>query len=122
MDYCGPLYINEKKHKNRGNVKVYACIFVCFAIKTIHIELLSDLTSEAFIGRLRRFFSRRGRAANLYSDNATYFVGTKNEVESKNFSQRSTITRCQTFHVTAELNDIFHHLTYHISAVSGKPQ
>ena len=82
VDYCGPFYIKEKKHRNRGKVKVYACIFVCFAIKAIHIELISDLTTETFIGGLRRFFSRRGRAANLYSDNATYFVGARNELES----------------------------------------
>ncbi|GFV31641.1 integrase catalytic domain-containing protein [Trichonephila clavipes] len=43
--------------------------------KTIHIEIVSDLTSDAFIATLKRFFSRRGKCAKLYSDNGKTFVG-----------------------------------------------
>ncbi|XP_057337763.1 uncharacterized protein LOC130675883 [Microplitis mediator] len=78
IDYCGPFFIKEKKHRNRGKIKVYICIFVCFATKAIHIELASDLSTETFISCLRRFFARRGRSLNLYSDNATNFTGAKN--------------------------------------------
>lgn len=82
IDYCRPFYIKERKFRNRGTIKVYACIFICFASKAVHIELVSDLTTEAFIGSLRRFFARRGLSANLYSDNATNFIGAKNEIEA----------------------------------------
>lgn len=47
------------------------------ATKAVHIELVSDLTTEAFIAALRRFISRRGRCSEMYSDNGTYFVGAK---------------------------------------------
>lgn len=77
IDYCGQFCIKEKKLRNRAKVKVYACIFICFSTKAVHIELVSDLTTAAFIGSLRRFFARRGLAENLYSDNATNFVGAK---------------------------------------------
>lgn len=40
------------------------------------------MTTEAFIGSLRRFFARRGLSLNFYSDNATNFVGAKNEIEA----------------------------------------
>ncbi|XP_043469456.1 uncharacterized protein LOC122503094 [Leptopilina heterotoma] len=81
LDYCGPFFIKEKKFRNRSKVKTYACIFVSLATKPIHIELITDLTAEAFIGGLRRFFSRRGYASNIYSENATNFVGAKNEIQ-----------------------------------------
>ncbi|XP_051171031.1 uncharacterized protein LOC127287922 [Leptopilina boulardi] len=81
LDYCGPFYIKEKKYRNRGKIKVYACIFVCFATKAIHIEMINDLTTDAFLSGLRRFFARRGISLNLYSDNATNFVGANNELK-----------------------------------------
>lgn len=45
------------------------------SIKAVHLELVSDLSSETFIGDLCRFISRRGRPENIYSDNATNFEG-----------------------------------------------
>ncbi|CAK9809183.1 hypothetical protein ANTQUA_LOCUS5922, partial [Anthophora quadrimaculata] len=62
VDYCGPLYIKEKRFRNRNKVKVYVAIFVCMATKAVHLELVSDLTTEAFIACLKRLFSRRGIA------------------------------------------------------------
>ncbi|GFW23129.1 integrase catalytic domain-containing protein [Trichonephila clavipes] len=48
---------------------------------TIHIEIVSDLTSDAFIATLKRFFSRRGKCAKLYSDNGKTFVGANKELK-----------------------------------------
>ena len=81
VDYCGPFYIKEKRFRNRNKVKVHAAIFVCFATKVLHIELVSDLTSEAFLAALRRFFARRGKSSDLYSDNATNFQEAKREID-----------------------------------------
>ncbi|XP_076656367.1 uncharacterized protein LOC143361012 [Halictus rubicundus] len=47
----------------------------------IHLELVSELSTEAFIATLRRFFSRRGYASTIYSDNGTNFVGAKNKLD-----------------------------------------
>ncbi|XP_043466286.1 uncharacterized protein LOC122501086 [Leptopilina heterotoma] len=80
VDYCGPFFIKEKKHRNRGKVKAYISIFVCFATKACHIELVSDLTTETFIGCLKRFFARRGKSSTIFSDNGTNFVGANNEL------------------------------------------
>ncbi|XP_051171916.1 uncharacterized protein LOC127288483 [Leptopilina boulardi] len=82
VDYCGPFFIKEKKFRNRGKVKVYAAIFVCFVTKACHLELVTDLTTDAFLASLRRFFARRGKCLNLYSDNATNFVGANRELKS----------------------------------------
>ncbi|XP_033317568.1 uncharacterized protein LOC117215301 [Bombus bifarius] len=57
-------------------------------IKAVHIELVGDLTSEAFIAALRRFIARRGFCVTIYSDNGTNFVGANNELrELRNLLQ-----------------------------------
>ncbi|XP_076660965.1 uncharacterized protein LOC143364560 [Halictus rubicundus] len=81
VDYCGPFYIKERRHRNRNRIKVYVAVFVCLAVKAIHLELVSDLTTEAFIAALRRFIARRGFCVSLHSDNGTNFVGAQNKLK-----------------------------------------
>ncbi|GFY21778.1 integrase catalytic domain-containing protein [Trichonephila clavipes] len=50
-------------------------------LKTVHIELVSDLTSQAFIAALKRFMARRGKCEKLFSDNGKNFVGASNEIK-----------------------------------------
>ena len=95
VDYCGPLYIKEKKFRNRNKVKIWICIFICLATKAVHIEVVSDMTTEAFLGALRRFIARRGVPATMHSDNGTNFVGASNVlkelfvlIESDEFKQQ----------------------------------
>ncbi|CAD6221707.1 GSCOCG00011626001-RA-CDS [Cotesia congregata] len=80
VDYYGPFYIKKKRHRNRGRVKVYVAVYICMCTKAVHLELVSDLTTEAFLASLKRLFSRRGKAIEIHSDNATNFVGAKNEL------------------------------------------
>ncbi|XP_046145855.1 uncharacterized protein LOC123989198 [Osmia bicornis bicornis] len=80
VDYCGPFFIKERKHRNLNRVKVYVAAFVCLAVKAIHLELVSELTTEAFLAALRRFIARRGFCTDLYSDNGSNFVGANNEL------------------------------------------
>ncbi|XP_037827391.1 uncharacterized protein LOC119615458, partial [Lucilia sericata] len=61
VDYCGPFQITQR---------------------AIHMELVPDLTTIAFIAALRRFISRRGRCATIYSDNATNFIGANKELKA----------------------------------------
>ncbi|XP_043496357.1 uncharacterized protein LOC122520328 [Polistes fuscatus] len=53
------------------------------ATKAVHLELVNDLTTEAFLAALRRFMARRGKCSDIYSDNATNFVGAANELEAR---------------------------------------
>lgn len=78
VDYAGPFLIR----RNRGKVleKCYVSVFVCFATKCIHLELISGLSSNSFILALRRFISRRGRPAKIFSDNGASFVGANREL------------------------------------------
>ena len=81
VDYCGPFYVKERRDRNRRRVKVYVAIFICLATKAVHIELVSDLTTDAFLAALRRFISRRGHCATILSDNGTNFVGANRELK-----------------------------------------
>jgi len=53
----------------------YVCVFVCFSTKAIHLEPISDLTTEKFLAALVRFVARRGCPQRVYSDNRKTFVG-----------------------------------------------
>lgn len=81
IDYSGPFYIKERRDRNRRKVKIYVTIFVCLTTKAAYIELVSDLTTDAFIATLRRFISQRGYCATIHSENGTNFVGANNELK-----------------------------------------
>ncbi|GFX23543.1 integrase catalytic domain-containing protein [Trichonephila clavipes] len=81
VDFCGPFMIRYKNQRKGILHKIYICVFVCFVSKAIHIEIVSDLTSDAFIATLKRFFNRRGKCAKLYSDNGKTFVGANKELK-----------------------------------------
>ncbi|XP_035906396.1 uncharacterized protein LOC118509627 isoform X2 [Anopheles stephensi] len=79
IDYCGPVYV-KGTHRRATSTKAFVAIFVCFTTKAVHIELVSSLTTEAFLAALRRFIARRGVISELYSDNGTTFKGAANEL------------------------------------------
>lgn len=49
VDYAGPFYIKYGSLRKPTIVKAYVCIFVSLSVKDVHLELVSDLTAEAFI-------------------------------------------------------------------------
>ncbi|XP_012145356.2 uncharacterized protein LOC105663061 [Megachile rotundata] len=80
IDYCGPFFIKERRVRNRSRVKIYVAVFICFSTKAVHLEVVSDMTTEAFIAAFKRFIARRGICRNVYSDNGTNFVGANKEL------------------------------------------
>ena len=51
------------------------------SVKAVHLELVSGLTTEAFIAALRRFTARRGKPSLIWSDHGTNFVGATRELK-----------------------------------------
>ena len=64
--------------------------------RAVHLELVSSLSTKAFLDSLRRFVSRRGRPSIVYSDNGSNFVGADNAFASLNWeviANYSTVKR-----------------------------
>ena len=81
VDLCGPIIIKDGRGRKPKHVKVYIALFVCLSTKAVHLELISDLSTEGFLNALRRFISRRGTVSEIYSDNATNFVGSDRKLK-----------------------------------------
>jgi len=80
VDFWGPIWTHYKLRGKRPT-KSYVAVFCCFASKAIHMEVVTDLTTDAFLMALKRFIGRRGICRKIYCDNATNFVGAKNELQ-----------------------------------------
>ena len=75
IDLCGPFFVRPTRRRGNTTQKAYIALFVCFSTKAVHLEMVSDLTTETFLAALRRFVSRRGIPATIFTDNGTNFVG-----------------------------------------------
>ena len=92
VDYAGPVYNKYGYVRKPTVIKAYVCVFVSLSVKAVHLKLVSDLTSEAFIATLRRFISRRGKPSLIWSDNGMNFVGASRELqELADFLERQKI-------------------------------
>ena len=80
VDYAGLMYVKHGHVRKPTIVKAYVCVFVSLSVKAVHLEVVSDLTTEAFIATLRRFISRRGKPTVIWSDHGTHFVGASREL------------------------------------------
>lgn len=80
VDYCGPFYLKARGGRCKVITKSYVAVFICMASRGVHLELVTDLTSEAFLAALARLSSRRGRVHELHSDNGTTFHGADKEI------------------------------------------
>lgn len=78
VDYAGPIYVKDGTLRTTKLIKTYICIFVCFATRATHLELVKDLSTSSFLNALKRFYSRRGKPHDIYSDNGSNFVGANN--------------------------------------------
>ncbi|XP_062704177.1 uncharacterized protein LOC134286564 [Aedes albopictus] len=79
VDYCDPFLVTYPQRRSPP-VKCFVAVFVCLVVKAVHVELVADLTTEAFLAALKRFTARRGRPALIMCDNAKNFVGAKREL------------------------------------------
>ncbi|XP_063392279.1 uncharacterized protein LOC134677781 [Cydia fagiglandana] len=74
-DFAGPYWVKSSHLRNAKSLKAYLCVFVCLGTKAVHLELVSSLSTEAFIAAFTRFVSRRGLPALVRSDQGTNFKG-----------------------------------------------
>lgn len=80
VDYCGPFQLSYPGRKARP-VRCFVAVFVCLVTKAVHLEVVTDLTTQAFLAALKRFTARRGKPQLIMCDNAKTFVGAKRELD-----------------------------------------
>lgn len=81
-DFGGPFMLKTHTLRNSKLIKAYICVFICFAVKAVHVEVATDLTAESFIAALKRFVARRGPCTEIHCDQGTNFVGANNELRA----------------------------------------
>ncbi|XP_062703648.1 uncharacterized protein LOC134286094 [Aedes albopictus] len=91
VDYAGPFLIKQSGRKSVA-VKAYLCVFVCLVTKSVHLELVSDMSTAAFIAAMQRFISRRGIVREFHSDNGSNFRGAKAELHELYSMFRDNVT------------------------------
>lgn len=71
VDFAGPLYVRD----TLGSAvrKTWLCLFTCCSTRAVHLDVIPDLTADAFIRCFRRFSARRGFPRKMVSDNAKTF-------------------------------------------------
>ncbi|XP_078357312.1 uncharacterized protein LOC144642205 [Oculina patagonica] len=100
VDYAGPLTLKIGTTRRPTYYKAYVAIFVCLATESCHIELVSNLTAEAFLAAFRRFVSRKGKPIEIWSDNASCFHRANKDLKELEqcltASQESIMNYCST--------------------------
>lgn len=69
LDYIGPFTIR----KNNQKEKAWISLFTCLSVRAVHLEIVENMTAEAFLNALRRFCARRGVPEKIVCDNAPQF-------------------------------------------------
>ncbi|XP_071100525.1 uncharacterized protein [Haliotis cracherodii] len=76
VDTFGPWNVVTRRTRGgQANSKRWALLFTCLVVRAIHIEVIEELSTSAFINALRRFTSIRGRVKEFRSDRGTNFIG-----------------------------------------------
>ena len=77
VDFTGTLYVKEPV----GEHKAYICLFTCASTRAIHLEIVTDLSTESFLLAFRRFASRRSLPSVMLSDNASTYIAAAEELK-----------------------------------------
>ena len=79
VDCFGPFFVKDK----RTELKRYGLMVTCLASRSVHIELLDDMTTSAFINSIRNVISIRGPIREIWCDQGTNFIGAIPELQEK---------------------------------------
>ena len=81
---------SKRPSRGRGeqSTKGYICVFICVSTKATYIEIVSDFTTNTFLGAFDRITNRRGLTNSIISNNGTTFVGAERKI-AKLFQEKS---------------------------------
>ncbi|XP_033727676.1 uncharacterized protein LOC117317008 [Pecten maximus] len=94
VDIFGPWQVVARKTRGGvANAKRWAALFTCLATRAVHIEVVEDMSTSAFINALRRFTSIRGEVRRYYSDRGTNFVGSTDHLKIDAINVEDSVTK-----------------------------
>ena len=79
IDFAGPLFIKDTTQSETR--KVWIALFTCAATRGIHLEIVTNMSTDSFLAALSRFMARRGMPTAIYSDNAKQFIRADKELK-----------------------------------------
>ena len=82
VNYAGPFCIKYGHVRKPIVVKTNTSVFVSLSVKAVNLELVSELTTEAFLACLMCFISQQGKPTLIWSDHRTNFVGPAGEIKA----------------------------------------
>ena len=104
VDYAGPFKLKLGYTRKPTIITAHVAVFLCFTTRAVHLELVSDQTTEAFLATLKRFISRRGCPHTIYSDNGGNFQGAKNDLRALQKMVREATPAAEAYLLTKEIN------------------
>jgi hypothetical protein len=80
LDLFGPFETRGEVNK-RTRGKAFGVILDCLYSRAVHIELVFDYSTDAFLQGFRRFMALRGTPTNVYSDPGSQLQGANNVLQ-----------------------------------------
>ncbi|GFQ76309.1 integrase catalytic domain-containing protein [Trichonephila clavata] len=67
FDFAGPLFVKD------SDAKQYTLLITCAVTRSVHLELVDNVTTDTFLLAFRRFIARRGLCSMVISENTRTF-------------------------------------------------
>ena len=80
VDFAGPLYV--KSNSTTGSGKVWLCLYTCCVVRAVHLDIVCDMTTSAFLRSFKRFTARRGLPLKIISDNGKTFKAAAKTIDA----------------------------------------
>ena len=78
VDLFGPFMLKYGRNKS---IKAWGALFTCATVRAIHLDIVENLSTPAFLQTLRRFVAHHGWPKVFISDNGKNFVGAQAELK-----------------------------------------
>lgn len=79
LDYYGPVLVRI----GRRNEKRWIALFTCLAVRAIHLEIATNLSTDAVLMCIRNLIHLRGVPKLIRCDNGTNFIGARNLLDKE---------------------------------------
>lgn len=99
-DFMGPF-------TSKTNDKMYVCLYTCLTTRAVHLEVVENLSTGAFLNSFTRFISRRGVPKLIRSDCGTNFKHGEQIIATMFERNESTGQSLMTYCATERIKWIF---------------